>query len=246
MDTITKKLIQAGLSEKEAAVYYAALNLGPTTILKIAKATGLKRATIYGVVDDLVRQALMRVDEVGFKKVFVAESPKNLQRIAEERVASVEEVVIDLESLFKKQGKQRVIKTYEGLSAMQSIVDRFIDETKSGEFRYGMGGDLGWNDIDPKRQEKYFKWRERITLDTRFIFQESARADLHKSKEKLLKNKVKVLPSHMKLSSDITITPRFMVIMKLSAPMSAIVIEDEEIINTYKELFLFMWGMLPE
>jgi predicted transcriptional regulator len=246
MNKITKKLIEAGLSDKEAAVYYAALTLGPTTILKISKATGLKRATIYGVIDDLVRQALMRVDEAGIKKVFVAESPKNLLRIAEQKILSVEEVVPDLEVLFKKQGKQRIIKTYEGLAAMQSIVDRFISDAKSGDFRYGIGGGLGWHDIDPKRQEKYFKWRERISLDTRFIFEESERAELHKSKTLLLKNKVRTLPTHMKLSADITITPRLMVIMKLFEPMSAVVIEDEDIINSYKELFLFMWEMLPE
>lgn len=246
MNKIVKKLVAAGLNEKEALVYHAALVLGPTTVLKISKYTDIKRASVYDIIDSLVLQALFRVDEVGFKKLYVAEDPKRLLHITEQKMLEVADIIPDLEVLHKKSGKGRIIKTYEGLAAMQSIVGRIIEETKSGEFRYGIGGDLGWHDVDPKLQEKYFKWRERITLDTRFIFQESPRADLHKSMSKLLKNQVKVLPKHMKLNSDITITPRFMVIMKLSAPMSAIVVEDEEIINTYKELFLFMWEMLAE
>ena len=246
MNKTIKKLIESGLTEKEALVYHAGLVLGPTTVLKLAQYTNLKRASIYDVVDSLVAQALFRIDEVSFKKVFVAEDPKQLLRVAEEKVSKVQDIIPDLEVLFKKSGKTKLIKTYEGLPALQAIIDRFMNETKSGEFRYGIGGDLGWHDIDPRLQEKYFKWRERITLDTRFIFQDSARANLHKSKETLLRNQVKVLPKQMKLNSDITITPRLMVIMKLSTPMTAIVIEDEEIISTYKELFLFMWDMVPE
>lgn len=246
MDPIIKKLIASGLNEKEAQIYHAGLTLGPTTILKLTRATGLKRSTVYSVVDSLKSQGLFRVDEIGFKKLFVAEDPKRLVGIAEQKVAEASTVIGSLEILYKKNGKERSIKSYEGLPALQAIIDRFIDETRSGEFRYGIGGDLGWHEIDPKRQEKYFKWREGVSLDTRFIFPESARATLHRSKAQLLKNKVKVLPPHMVLSSDITVTPRFVVIMKLSAPMSAVVIEDPDIINTYKELFLFMWEMLPE
>ncbi len=246
MNKILKKLVDAGLNEKEALVYHAALTLGPTTILKLARATDIKRATIYSIVDRLLFQGLLRIDEVGLKKKYVAEDPRNLLRLAEEKVSTVTEVVPVLEALYKKHGKDRTIKTYEGLAALQSIVDRFLTETRPGEYRYGIGGELGWHEVDKKRQEKYFKWREGIRLDTRFIFPESARAELHRSKALLLKNKVKTLPKNMKLNADITITPRLLVIMKLGSPMSAIVIEDEDIIDTYKELFLFIWNMLPE
>lgn len=244
MHKITKKLIGAGLSEKEAEVYYAGLLLGPTTVLKIARQTNLKRSTVYSVIDSLIAQGLFRVDETNLKKLFVAENPQNIIGLVEEKVAKAKSVIPDLEILFKKSGKEALIKTYEGLPAMQAIIDRFIDETKSGEFRYGIGGDLGWHDIDPQRQEKYFKWRERITLDTRFMFTESARAVLHQEKAHVLQNKIKVLPSHVKLGIDITVTPHFVVIMKLTNPMTAVVIEDKEVIETYRQLFLFIWDLI--
>ncbi len=241
MHPLVEKLVMSGLSPKEARVYYSALLLGPTTVLQLSKKSELKRATVYGVIDDLVTKGLMNIHELGLKKVFIAEDPTYLKRVIEEKMHSVSEVIPGLVELYKKSGKERIIKTYEGKRALENISIRLMDEARHGDYRYFIGGDVGWRDIDPKAQDTYFLWRERIQLDVKLLFQESARATLHQGYAKLLRQEVKVLPHAMKLNTDIIITPRLLVLSKLSAPESAIVIEDTDIINSYKELFLFMW-----
>ncbi len=241
MHKILTQLIASGLSEKEAAVYYAALKLGPTTILKIAQQTSLKRATVYTVVDMLMIKGLMRVDDSRLKRVFIAEDPLALKNIMQKRMEQVSVVIPELTKVYKKRGQDRTIKVYEGVAALEQISRRLMDESRRGDFRYFIGGDTGWKDVDSKVQEKYFKWRERAELDVRLLFQESERAILHKQHAKRLRQEVKVLPRKMKLNSDIIITPKMLVITKLTAPQSAVVIEDPDIINSYKELFLFMW-----
>lgn len=243
MNKTLQKLVDSGLNEKEAAVYYAALVLGPTTILKLSRQTELKRATIYTVVDSLVHKGLMRVDEKGIKKVFVAEDPSNLTRIMEEKVASVTAVIPELTALHKKSGKERVIKTYEGIAALESVSERLMDDARMNDFRYFIGGDVGWEDINAKQQEKYFAWRSRIKLDVKLLFPDSHRAKLHQEKAKALQHEVKVLPKKFTLHADIIITPRLLVLAKLSPPLSAIVIEDPDIIHSYKELFLYLWSV---
>ena len=154
---------------------------------------------------------------------------------------SVCEVIPELTDLYKKSGQDRVIRTYEGTAALENINVRLMDDAKRGDYRYFIGGDIGWKDVDQKVQDKYLAWRERIQLDVKLLFQESERAVLHDQRSVLLRHEVKVLPKKMKLNADITISPRLLVISKLSPPESAIVIEDPDIIHTYKELFLFMW-----
>lgn len=239
-----QKLIESGLNEKEAGVYFAALLQGPTTVLKLARESGLKRATVYTVIDSLVHKGLMRIDERGIKKVFVAEDPSNLKRIAEEKLLSTVTVIPELTTLYKKSGHERIIKTYEGLAALESISERLMDDARMNDFRYFIGGDVGWEDVSPKQQEKYFRWRSRITLDVKLLFQDSKRAMLHQDKAVTLHHEVKVLPKKITLHSDIIITPRVLVLAKLSAPASAIVIEDPDIIHSYKELFLYLWGVI--
>lgn len=246
MEKIITQLIQAGLSEKEALVYHAALSQGPTTVLKLSRQSNLKRATVYTVIDSLMDEGLMRIDESGIKKVYVAESPEYLQNVMERKLNDFRSVIPDLKSLHERSGKDKIIKTYEGLAPLENISQTLMDQTKRGDYRYFIGGDVGWKDVDSKVQEKYFKWRERISLDVKLLFQDSERAKHHEKMSALLCHEVRVLPKKMKLSSDIIITPRLLVLSKLSSPASAIVIEDSEIIETYRELFLFMWDSIKE
>ena len=56
---LEKELEKIGLTEKEAAVYLALLKLGPTTALKIARETGIKRPTVYTTLDALKGRGLV-------------------------------------------------------------------------------------------------------------------------------------------------------------------------------------------
>ena len=47
------ELQHIGLNEREAKVYLAALELGPSPVQKIAQRAGIPRATVYLVLDDL-------------------------------------------------------------------------------------------------------------------------------------------------------------------------------------------------
>ena len=50
---IITELEKTGLTENEAKVYLAALELGETTVIRLAKKAGIKRPTTYLVVDSL-------------------------------------------------------------------------------------------------------------------------------------------------------------------------------------------------
>lgn len=246
MDKTITQLTQAGLTEKEANVYHAGLLLGSTTALKLARQTGLKRATVYTVIDALVDKGLMRQEEVGLKSQFVAEDPGYLRQVMERKMDDVATVIPELETLYKKHGQDRTIKVYEGIKAVSNVGQLLIDNTKTGDFRYFIGGDIGWQKVDSKYQERFFKWRERINLDARLLFQDSKRATQHQNLAGALRQSVKVLPKPLEIKSDIIITPKFLVLQKLSTPVTAVVIEDEEIIATYKALFLFIWNIVSD
>src|SRR3989344_2889997 len=78
-------LNKIGLSEKEANVYLASLSLGPTTILKLARACNIKRTTIYGIVENLKQKGLMSIEQKGLKKIYAPENPEKLEVILESR-----------------------------------------------------------------------------------------------------------------------------------------------------------------
>jgi len=74
-----KELQDLGLSEKEARVYLAALELGQTTADKLAKHAKVNRSTTYVQLESLMKVGLMSTHEERKKTVFAPESPELLE-----------------------------------------------------------------------------------------------------------------------------------------------------------------------
>lgn len=241
MDRAIEQLTEIGLSEKEALVYRAALMLGPTAILRLSRAAGTKRATTYALVDALVAKGLMRKESEGLKQRFVAEDPENLRLVAEQTVQAASQVIPELSALYKKAGTLTPIRIYEGRAGLRSVYDQIMREARRGDPHLFIGGALGWKDVDPAWHERYLKWRSRIHVKARSLFQDSARADLHLSLSRSLRQEVRTVRQDVRLDADILITSTRVAIMRLSHPPTAIVIEDQEIVRTYGALFELLW-----
>ncbi len=67
-EKIVELLSQIGLSQNEACVYFALLSIGASPVLKIARASGVKRTTVYPVLESLKEQGLVRVESTGLKQ----------------------------------------------------------------------------------------------------------------------------------------------------------------------------------
>ena len=98
-----KSLIEIGLSEKEATLYVASLELGSSTVLELAKTSKLKRTTIYSLIDSLIEKGLMIEEFKGFKKVYSPSEPKNLERILDTKKNLLENILPELSSIHNFQ-----------------------------------------------------------------------------------------------------------------------------------------------
>ena len=76
-----KELQHLGLSEKEARVYIASLELGADTAQHIAQKATINRATTYVQIEALKKKGLMSEFEKGKKTLYVVESPDRLQSL---------------------------------------------------------------------------------------------------------------------------------------------------------------------
>ncbi|MBI5644702.1 helix-turn-helix domain-containing protein [Candidatus Kaiserbacteria bacterium] len=76
-----KELQDIGLSEKEARVYLASLELGQTTAEKLAKHAKVNRSTTYVQLESLMKRGLISTHEADKKAVFAPESPEILKRL---------------------------------------------------------------------------------------------------------------------------------------------------------------------
>lgn len=81
MHEATEQLIKLGLSEKEANVYLAMLELGPTGVGEIADKSQVNRSTTYLTIEGLKKRGLISCTDDGKHALFCPESPARLEKI---------------------------------------------------------------------------------------------------------------------------------------------------------------------
>lgn len=121
MPNMQEELKNIGLSEDEAAVYAAGLELGPATVLEIARKTGLNRTTLYGVTERLMGKRLLTKSIEGKRTLYVVEPPEKLTLMLKERLAKLDDLLPELITLGRKGVYKPKIKYYEGLDGLKSV-----------------------------------------------------------------------------------------------------------------------------
>lgn len=139
MEELIRELIHVGLSEKESAVYIAALELGPSVVQDVAKKAGVNRATTYVCIESLAARGLISTFIKGKKRFFAAESPDRLlslvrlqRRELEEKEREIESTIPKLLALFNSDGEKPQIRYMEGPQGVRAV--REIFENLKGEF----------------------------------------------------------------------------------------------------------------
>ncbi len=128
--SIYKILTDIGLPELEAKVYLAILQLGETTVLKISRATEIKRTTIYHVIESLKQKGLVSEDVQGLKSFLVAEDPQKLSQLLNARAKTFEGILPILSAQYQTKNKTGDTKIYIGAQAIRSVYDSLLEDNQ--------------------------------------------------------------------------------------------------------------------
>ena len=184
LSPLSATLEELGLSQPEAAVYLALLQLGPTTILNIARNTGLKRTTIYTIIDVLKEKGLTTVVIKGLKQVYAAQDPTKLQSLWQKKLEQFNEQLPAFQALQKFSGSQAMIKYYEGQASIREVYLQLIADIKPHEDYLIVAAQEEWYKSDPKFFQKFIEKRAKLPINIRLLAQDSPTAQQHKKFEK--------------------------------------------------------------
>ncbi len=118
---LIEQLKKLGFSDGEAKVYISALELGETTVVRIAKKAKLERTTTYGLVENLKKRGLLSVHKKNGKTSLTAENPKKLKLEIEEKGNFVDRILPELLSITNTIDKKPVINFYEDKEGIYDI-----------------------------------------------------------------------------------------------------------------------------
>lgn len=118
---LTRDLQTFGLDEKEAKAYVAALELGEGNIGRIAKKSGIKRTTLYDVIDSLKAKGLLSMSKREGKTVYIAEDPRVLREGLEEKKHTLEKMLPELLSIANFLDNKPTIRYFEGSEGIKDV-----------------------------------------------------------------------------------------------------------------------------
>lgn len=129
MDNILlKQLINFGLSEKEARVYLALLELELATVAETAKQSGINRSSAYVVLEALKKKGLAGTSNDKKVTRYIAASPETLlfsakaaSKKQEDIKTGIESVIPELKALHKATKRRPIVKIFEGENGAREV-----------------------------------------------------------------------------------------------------------------------------
>lgn len=253
---LLSKIQKTGLTDKEAVVYTALLELGGAYPSKIATYTGLNRTTVYDVLLALSVKGLVNEIEKKNKQFYQIEKPNRLLRyiknkvsLAEEELEKAESVFPEIEGLFAAISYKPKVTYFDGIDGVLAVYETHINVSKPYEM-------LAWanvrevEDLLPQNFFKnYISIKKKKGISSRGIFPDT---DLDKTfldrsyadfREEIMPNVRFIEANKFPYKAEITIygEKNVSIINLGKEKLTGVIIEDETIYGLMKMIFELSW-----
>ena len=239
-------LEELGLLENEARIYLALLELGPETILRLSRHSGIKRSTVYTAVSSLTEKGLVNIQAKGRKRLFAAENPERLESLLERRRSDFRRLLPRLSAEFHQtRESESFIKHHHGISGIKTVYERFLSELRPGDFYYAISNQEKLFGLDPSFFESFTERRSQIDVRFRLILQDTAHARTYRQSERFSRGVVRLLPAERAVNTCIIVVPRRVIIVQLVEPVLAMEIDNPHVVHSQRMTFELLWDSLP-
>lgn len=235
-----------GLSEKEAAVYLASLEIGPAVVQDIAKKANVNRATTYVMIEALAGRGLMSTFVKGKKRYFSAEAPERLltivrlqRRELEEKEQEISSMLPRLQAIHNVEGSKPQIRYLEGPDGIVSVTEIF--ESMEGEFVEMVSID----DVENVRElvrhrEKHIEELEKKGASYRLLAV-MKNPDISKVPS-LPGGEIRLIPAaQFPIHGDFIVRGNTVFLYSLASSLLGLIITSKEISDTLRQLFNLAW-----
>lgn len=235
-------LKEIGLNEKEAAVYLAALGLGPTTILKLSASSGIKRTSVYDIVQSLKIKGLINIEVTGFKTRYVAAPPDALKTVLSNRITILENSMPEFLGFYNGASSDSMIRQYNGLPAIKGLYEELLASVKPNDSYLVLTDAAKWESLDPKFFSNFIRRRAQKQLGLRVLSVPSKSALRQQIYHHQHGGHLRLLPEGVNLSTNLIITPKHVVFHQLAPPMDAIMLNNKQVVNLQAQMFNVIWN----
>lgn len=232
-----QELKEFGLTDNEVKVYLACLKLGTALVQDIAKKANTYRTYTYEVLKSLIEKGLVSYVIKNGKQYFEVAEPEKLLRILKEKETKINKILPDLKNIYKTSIEKPKVELYEGKEGLKTILDDIIKTNKEI---------LVYGSTEKQIQilqfyfPNYIKRRVEAKIHTRVITEKSTKTiEMLKTEKKDLRES-KFIPK-IAFPTVTYIYGNKVAIFSLEKEIIGLIIENESISNTQRQIFELLW-----
>lgn len=257
MENILNFLQQLDLSEIEAKLYTNLLQSGPTSIRKLAATTDIKRTTAYFYIDQLIEKGLIMKLVKGSEKLVAANPPEeSLQHLVDKKLKTAKTIQEEFPSMIEtiktslpqvKPVEESEIRYFKGIKAVRKIYDEAFSGTEVRSYAKVEDEPVLSSD-NPGLFVNAFKNNPKLKVWEIVYESPHSRRQAMKILSEQNKYFYKFMPPDLKwslTSEDILIYNGKVAIINYKGNVTCVVLHSPDFYNNSKELFDFVWRMLP-
>ncbi|MFA6548017.1 MAG: helix-turn-helix domain-containing protein [Candidatus Magasanikbacteria bacterium] len=238
---IEKTLEEYGLSQKESLIYLALLQIGPSSVQKIAQKSDLPRSTVYEVLDDLTNKGFINRYLKRKIKYFSAQEPRHIIALAENKVNAIKNILPELEAISCVSLHRPSVRFYQGKKQMQMVLDEILDEAKEA-LCFGIAEDLLC--VMGEYHDEFLKKRIKNKIPLRVILRDSPTArDRQRLGSQHLRD-VKLMSNKYEFHGLTYVWKNKVAMFSLANDFVAVVTESKELADIEKAKFNNLWDLL--
>lgn len=241
----TKALREIGLTENEIKIYLDLLKSGSSTAYEIGKRTGIYRVHVYDKVEQLMDKGLVTHIYKGAKKFFQATSPDKIKQYLEDKrknLKSQEEainfILPELKAISKLPKEDTFVEVFKGKEGLKYFLKDIIKVGK--EVLITGIEDIKYKETLPIFMEQYFRDLKKNKIKERIITVKRKEVFLF-DKESAPTTNYRFLEEKQFNPTNTFIYSNKIVIVTWGSPVTAVMIKNIQIADTYRSHFEHLW-----
>ena len=160
------ELLKLGLTNEEAKIYLACLEINGGPVSVIAKKAGSERVSCYHTLENLLEKRLLSQYNKNGVKYFAPEPPEQLEKMTQEKLSIARGLLPQLKSLVSSQAFKPKIRFYEGREGVERVFTESLSAKKEILGYSNLKNVIGFF---PKFFETYTHEKFRHNIKTRYL-----------------------------------------------------------------------------
>ncbi|MDR1052171.1 MAG: helix-turn-helix domain-containing protein [Deltaproteobacteria bacterium] len=241
---ITEKDLESlGLNKNLTTLYLAVIKSGVQSASQLAAVTGFTRSNVYALMQQLLAKNMVSIDFKGTKRRYKATDPIILNRLAEDRLRDVQQLMPELQALYGSGSANPRISYFEGEAAAPMVFEELVN-IKDNHYCYfgSLDAQLAVEGAAAKRSVQ-----RRLQKGIRYRAIRTREADMAESSElagdpslREVRYFPKMIPPHC---PDLYIYDQKLAILMAGGEGFALIIESQELSTLMRVIWDMIWDI---